>query len=387
MKALPSRIRPRLACTIAVLTVMAGVLVVLLDYALLRRSLASPSGEVVRIVRESSSGRGNRDFAIRDLERAVVHHALHEMLLQSLVAVALVGLASVGVAWVAAGRVVRPVGHIAETARRISHSNLHERIALAGPPDELTSLGETIDELLERLEAAFSAQVLFAANASHELRTPLAIARTAVDVTLADDEAGTDELRLALGRVRDALARSDRLLSGLLALARGQASELDSRQAVALDGLAEDVCSRLQETAHAARVSVVCHVEPAVVIGDPVLLSRALQNLIENAIRYNRTGGLVSVEVGRSLGEVRAVVANTGETIDEPTDLAELLQPFRKAGRPRTGAGTGLGLSIVASVAAAHGGRINLDRRAGGGLVVTLALPAGGRTQKLGDQS
>jgi signal transduction histidine kinase len=154
----------------------------------------------------------------RKLETA----ALNQLLAQSGIALAVMAVVSIGLGWLVAGRVLRPLSAITATARRLEGSTLHERINLQGPQDELKELADTFDQMLGRLDAAFETQRRFVANASHELRTPLAIARTEVDVALADPATGAAELRAMAERVLEANQRSERLIEGLLTLARSE---------------------------------------------------------------------------------------------------------------------------------------------------------------------
>jgi signal transduction histidine kinase len=174
----------------------------------LMASAPSP-GAVEEVQREVETVR-------RELEAA----ALNQLLTQSGIALAVMALVSVGLGWLVAGRVLRPLTEITATARRLEGSTLHERINLQGPQDELKELADTFDQMLGRLDAAFETQRRFVANASHELRTPLAIARTEVDVALADPDASPAELRAMARRVLEAGERSERLIEGLLTLAR-----------------------------------------------------------------------------------------------------------------------------------------------------------------------
>src|SRR4029453_15184086 len=159
---------------------------------------------------------------ITTLKAAVLADAMRAFLQTMLGVLGLTALLSLGLGWVVAGRVLRPLQRITATARRLSERTLHQRITLEGPDDELKELADTFDGLLARLDAAFDAQRRFAANASHELRTPLAISRTEVDVALADPDTPNAELRAMAERVRDATGRSERLIEGLLTLARSE---------------------------------------------------------------------------------------------------------------------------------------------------------------------
>jgi signal transduction histidine kinase len=296
-------------------------------------------------------------------------------------------LVSVGLGWLVAGRALRPLSAITATARRLEGSTLHERINLQGPQDELKELADTFDQMLDRLHAAFETQRRFVANASHELRTPLAIARTEVDVALADPATGPAELRAMAGRVLEANQRSERLIEGLLTLAR---SERQLRAAEPLDlalAAADALAAAAPEVGRLGlRVSQVLGAAP--VAGDRALLERLVANLVENAVRHNHRGGWVEVDTGRT-GSVAVVrVANGGPPVP-PDQVAALFEPFRRLEADRTGSGrgAGLGLSIVRSVATAHGGRATALARPDGGLEVSVELPATGSVSAFGRRS
>jgi signal transduction histidine kinase len=300
--------------------------------------------------------------------------ALSRVLLAFGGALLLVTLASVAAGWMVAGRALRPISRITSTARSISDRTLDARIALDGPRDELRELADTFDSMLERLEAAFESQRRFVANASHELRTPLAIVRTELDVTLDDPDADLDEMRAMAHVVRDANERMERLIASLLALASSEAGIVQSRSA----DLAEIVAPALdREGAFAdGTLQLEPALAPAPVLGDPVLLERLAENLIENAVRYNAAVGWVRVRTGIERGEAVLHVANPGARID-PTAVEELLEPFRRleSSRSRSTGGYGLGLAVVRAVAQAHGGRVAVLARREGGLEVTVSLP------------
>ncbi|MFH8729676.1 sensor histidine kinase [Streptomyces termitum] len=286
--------------------------------------------------------------------------ANEQMLIWSSLSLLAVACCAVAVGWWTAGRVLRPVHEMTARARRLSERNLHERLAVRGPDDELKELGDTIDALLGRLEAAFDSQRRFIANASHELRTPLATQRAALQVGLDED----CEVRRVL---LDTNRHSERLLDGLLLLARGERG-LAEREDVPL---AEAVA---QEYADVAVGDGRGEGGGGVVRGSRVLLRQLVRNLVANAVAYNVPGGRVEVRVD---GGVLTVV-NTGPVVP-PDEVEGLFEPFRRGGgRDRTGPGVGLGLSIVRSIAAAHGGTATAVARSageGGGLVVTVTLP------------
>jgi signal transduction histidine kinase len=311
--------------------------------------------------------------AVRDKLQAA---ALSQLLTQSGIALGLMVLVSVGLGWLVAGRVLRPLQAITATARRLEGSNLHERINLQGPEDELKELADTFDQMLARLDTAFETQRRFVANASHELRTPLAITRTEVDVALADRDASPAELRAMAERVREASQRSERLIEGLLTLARSE-RQLRAGEPVDLSLAAADALSVARPEADRLGLRVSSVLGGAPVAGDRALLERLVANLVENAVRHNVAGGWLEVDTGLAGGRAMARVANGGRPIP-PEQVAGLFEPFRRLGGDRTGSdrGAGLGLSIVRSVAAAHGGTASARAIPGGGLEVTVEVPA-----------
>lgn len=310
------------------------------------------------------------------------------MLTRGGIALAGVGVVAVGFGWLLAGRALAPVHRITDTARRIATSpagqGLHERIALAGPRDEVRELADTFDAMLDRLAEAFEAQKRFVANASHELRTPLAVMRTEVDVTLEDPEADLSEYRRMARVVRDASERANALVEALLVLARSEAQSgrrLVRKVATDLATGARAALVGAEKDAGRMSLRVTQRLEPAPVVGDPSLLERLAGNLVENAVRYNHLHGQLWVSTSADAGRARLVVANTGFEVD-PADVPGLFEPFRRGGRERTGVrGAGLGLAIVRAVCDAHGGTVTARARdEGGGLEVTVTLPAAGTT-------
>ena len=296
----------------------------------------------------------------------------------------LIGMALISVllGWWMAGRALRPVREMTGKARRLSEANLHERLAVTGPDDEIKELGDTFDGLLARLDAAFEAQRRFVANASHELRTPLTFQRAALEVVLADEQADAAQLRRVCERVLAAGEEQERLIEALLTLARSQRG-LERRQPVDLAALTERVVAErapagVARTSKTEPVSVHCVHAASWTAGDARLLERLVGNLVDNAIRHNVPGGWVTVWTGTDRDRDRAMlrVANSGPPIPAER-IGELVQPFQRLdARTGTRDGLGLGLSIVAAIAGAHGAHLGIEARGDGGLDITLALPA-----------
>ncbi|WP_248844626.1 sensor histidine kinase [Streptomyces anulatus] len=298
--------------------------------------------------------------------------ALSQLLTVSGVSLAVYSALSVALAWWMAGRVLRPVGVITARARRLSGSNLHERLALKAPPGELKELADTFDGMLDRIQELVAARQRFAANAAHELRTPLAVQRAAAEIGLADDPP-PEKVAWIRDKLIDTAASSERLIEGLLLLAVSDEG-LRRRERVALDETTAAVADALAAEARERSITVEVTARPVTVEGDAVLLDHLVHNLVANALRHNHPGGTVRVRVGPEGLEV----ANTGPVVD-PATVPLLFEPFRRARARRHahGEGAGLGLSIVASVARAHGGVAGASANPGGGLTARVTLPTG----------
>ncbi|MGW0886026.1 sensor histidine kinase [Streptomyces sp. NPDC002671] len=283
---------------------------------------------------------------------------------------------SVLLGYLVSGWMLRPLQQMTATARRLSESTLHERIGLTGPNDEIKELADTFDSLLERLDRAFNAQRRFIANASHELRTPLAINRTTIDVALAKPGGVPDAVKTLGHKLLGTISRQERLLDGLLLLAKSE-RELQDRSPVDLSALVAHAVEQLAETAR--RVGVTLHhvLHPARAVGDPVLLERCAVNLIENAAKYNVVNGQIWIRTRESAGWTYLQVENTGPKVS-PEQAESIFEPFRRLRTDRVGSarGAGLGLSIVRAVMNAHEGTVQAHPRPTGGLVITLQLPA-----------
>jgi signal transduction histidine kinase len=301
---------------------------------------------------------------------------LHQLLIWSGIALAIMAIIAAGLGWLLAGRVLRPLRTITTSTREISASNLHRRLALEGPDDELKDLSNTIDALLARLDGSFQAQRAFVANASHELRTPLALSRALLSFALADPEVTLDSLKSTCQEVLDAGTDQEQLIEALLTLAMSQ-QELEHHESFDLAEIAREVVEAHQARAADQLITIDTVLEQATVSGDPRLARTLLTNLFENALRHNLPGGQVSIALGAPAQRATLTISNTGPQV--PADQIErLLQPFRRVApdRGNAGAGHGLGLSIVAAIASAHDATLSIKPNPGGGLRVAIAFPA-----------
>jgi signal transduction histidine kinase len=278
-------------------------------------------------------------------------------------------------AWQLAGMYLRPLRRLNATARDISATNLHRRLGLQGPDDELTQLGSTLDDLFARLESSFESQRRFVANASHELRTPLAGQRTLLQVTLADPDATAETLRAAC---REALAlgeRQERLVDGLLTLASSERG-IERREPLDLADIAERVLVSRHQDAAQRGVKLRASLDAAPTTGDPVLIESMVANLLDNAIQHNRPDGSVDLTTSRLRGASQLSVGNSGPIV--PTaEVERLFQPFQRLRHNRTGSGNGqgLGLAIVKAIAQAHRAEITAHPRFNGGLDIEVSFP------------
>lgn len=298
--------------------------------------------------------------------------ALHQLIVDSGIALAIMAMLSIWLGWVLAGRALRPLRTITRTAQQISATSLHRRLDLEGPEDELKELGTTFDRLLERLESAFEAQRQFVANASHELRTPLTLERALLELALTDPHADIGSYRRTCEKLLAVNTQQERLIEALLTLSRSQRG-LDRREPVDLAAVAAAAAAAVDRDGLAFETSF----EPAPTSGDPRLIERLAANLVDNAVKHNRPGGAVTVQTESRGGRAILRVANTGEPV-AAHDVERLLRPFERGDRDRTGDdGFGLGLSIVDAIARAHGAELTVVPGGDGGLEVEVAFPNG----------
>jgi two-component system sensor histidine kinase VanS len=266
------------------------------------------------------------------------------------------------------------VTRITEATRVAGTGSLAHRVRLPGRNDELRELADAFDSMLDRLEAHVAEQRRFAANASHELRTPLSITKTLLDVVRQDPSRVTGEV---IDRLYDVNARAIALTEALLMLSRADQRSF-ARERVDLSLVAEEAAETLLAVAEKYDTSIETSGEVAHAIGSPALLLQLTTNLVQNAIVHNLPReGSVWVTTGTLDGTVALTVENTGEELSAEL-ISTLTEPFQR-GTERiraVHAGVGLGLAIVKAIVNAHDGTLTLTPRDGGGLCVTVRLPA-----------
>jgi signal transduction histidine kinase len=337
---------------------------------------SSPAGQRLQLTGPFSADQLRQIAAAQKVGATrVVKAVLRELLIRSPIALAIVTVVALVLGWVVAGRILRPLATMTAAARRISASNLNERLSLHGPDDELKALGDTLDALFARLEASFEAQRHFVANASHELRTPLTRERSMLQVALDDPETTSETWRDTAREVLASNAEQEELIEALLALASSEGG-LDQREPVDLAAITGEVLLVPRPELDRLGLHVEAATRPAILYGDPLLTERLVANLVDNAVRHNIPGGSVQITTGTTGGRAVLAVASTGPVIP-PAEVGRLFQPFQRlhARRASNGHGHGLGLSIVRAIATAHGATIGARALPGGGLAIDVTFP------------
>jgi signal transduction histidine kinase len=319
-------VRLRLTAVYGGLFLLSGAVLLALTYVLVRH--ATDGGFV-------TVSTGSARTPTGALGMTATSHAieLHELLVQSAIALAIMTVVSAGLGWLVAGRVLAPQ------------------------------------------QAAFEAERRFVANASHELRTPLAMMRTSLDVAVAKPVPISTEVLALDAKLREGLDQAERLVESFLVLARAQDGLIDERASVPLTAVVDGALRRRKALIAEKELDVETSLAPISVVGSGTLIARMVDNVIENAVRHNEPGGFITVRSELHGDVARLVVENGGQQVYDAS-VDQLARPFRRLGVERTGSvdGVGLGLSIVAAVASAHGGTLGLRARPGGGLRVEVEL-------------
>jgi signal transduction histidine kinase len=388
----PRRMRTRLAVFYAVLFLLAGVVLLALTYTLAAavvlpspapapKLLTPQEKELVGICKPlptapSLLAKCNHLIDIVGAGPKARGDALAALRIASAIGLGILAIAAAGLGWLASGRALRPVRSITEAARRASELRLGQRLALAGPDDEFKQLADTFDVMLERLDAAFTSQKRFVANAAHELRTPLTAMRTAIDVTLSKPTRTPDQLEAMAARVQRSVERAEATVEALLTLATSELGPT-AQKPIDLATAAEDALDATHAAIDQRHIKVEAVLEPAPARGDRVLLERMIANLVENAVRHNKSGGWIGIRTLQQGDSAVFEIANTGPSVPAE-QIPIMFEPFARAEeRLNPSDGVGLGLSIANTIARAHNATITARPRPGGGLEMSVTIPAG----------
>ena len=393
----PRRVRTRLAVMYTVLFLLGGAALLALTYALVANVLVpAPAvtskpitrreGQLLGLCKQSElPGKPSKSASLlAECNRVYAatgagpinqrNSTLSALRGASLIGLGVLAIVSAGLGWLVSGRALRPVRSITEAARRASELRLGQRLAITGPDDEFKQLADTFDVMLERLDAAFTSQKRFVANAAHELRTPLTAMRTAIEVTLSKPTRTPDQLEAMAARVKRSVERAEATVEALLTLATSEVGPT-AQEAIDLATATEDALDAAHAAIEQRHITVEAALEPAPARGDRVLLERMIANLIENAVRHNNPGGWIKVRTIQQANSALLEIANTGPSIPAE-QIPTLFEPFARAKqRLNHTDGVGLGLSIANAIARAHNATITAHPRADGGLEMSVTIP------------
>jgi len=295
----------------------------------------------------------------------------------SLIALGLVPILGFTGGYFLAGRMLKPISHVSSLATRISSTNLKERISYHGSEDEIKRLADTFDEMMGRLEDAFESQKQFIQDASHELRTPIATAQTNIEVVEMAKKVTASDYKRLMKVLKRSLERMNQLSDQLLLLA-DVSQERANWQVVDMKSIISEVAAEVSARVTVAGISL--ELEPAsdemIVKGDSLRLKQAIFNVVDNAIKYNRPGGMVKISTRMENSSLVIQVQDNGIGIS-PTDQLHIFDRFYRVDKSRTRSqgGSGLGLAIVKKIIENHGGTISVDSAPGQGSTFRLMLP------------
>jgi signal transduction histidine kinase len=279
--------------------------------------------------------------------------------------------------YVISGRMLKPIDRVSSLAARISHTNLKERIDHQGPQDEVKRLADTFDDMLQRLDGAFESQKQFIQDASHELKTPIATAQTNIEVLEMDQTATVEDYKDLMGVVKRSLDRLDSLSQGLLLLSQGSQPQ-NGRAEIDLTSLIDEVVTEARPSAAAVGLSLEVEqpIAGVMVRGDASQLKQVINNLVDNAIKYNRPQGTVRVSARAEGANAILEVEDTGMGI-AATEEQRIFDRFYRVDKSRSRAqgGSGLGLAIVRKIVEEHGGTISIESNLGQGSTFRVSLP------------
>jgi len=281
-----------------------------------------------------------------------------------------------------ANRALRPIQQITNTAQEITAQDLSRRLAYQGPIDEIGTLAQTFDQMLERLQSSFERERRFTGDAAHELRTPLTVLKGQIDVTL-NRRRNPAQYEKNLQELSGQVDRLIRLSNGLLFLSRSDQNQLSFNPAtINLHELLEILIEQFQPLAHERQLKINTIIpEELSVYGDSDHLIRLFMNLLENALKYTPAGGQITVTAVKKPGETQVIIHNTGPGIPQE-HIQHLFERFYRmdADRSSQTGGTGLGLAIAHEIARLHGSDIEIQSEAGQGVTLSVRLPTGPAT-------
>ena len=308
-----------------------------------------------------------------------IQETKEDVLLRSVIATTIIILLSSVCTYFLTKKTLTPLQKLTSEVSQIQAQNLSTQLAVPNSKDEIAQLTSSFNEMLARLDNAFSTQKQFSANAAHELRTPLAVLQTNLEVFEKKQEPEMVEYQQLFTMIKEQTARLSQLVGTLLDMTN--LKSVPRTDQVSLEELVDEVFCDLDPVAEKAGISI--HFDDSSsqdshtdVTGSYVLLYRAVYNLVENAIKYNRPNGSVTVSVKEKNGQAMILVKDTGIGIS-PENQKKIFDPFFRVDKSRSRAmgGAGLGLALVDSIAREHGGSVKVLESNEKGSIIALMLP------------
>jgi len=276
-------------------------------------------------------------------------------------------------AYFVSGTALTPIRNLNERIKKVNANNLTSNLAVVGPQDEIKELTISFNSMLAKLENAFSSQKRFNASAAHELKTPLAVVKANIDVLNDQDDKAIADYQHTLLIVEQSMHKMNTLVEALLNTVQEENAPLDDH--VKIDEVISDVAEDLQLIADRNNVHLTYDIKSVpVIMGNEVLLYRAIYNVCENALKYNTPQGNVTVSCNKRNEQVVIRVSDTGDGIPEE-EIKRIFEPFYRIRNHRQQDGLGLGLVLTKSIIAIHGGEISVSSVIGQGTVFELKLP------------
>jgi heavy metal sensor kinase len=309
-----------------------------------------------------------------ELQRGV----MREYLLFYIYSVPLILAISVALGWYLAGRALKPFEEITRTAEKINYENLNMQIVTAHKEEEIQRLVQSFNAMVRRLDASFRQMRKFNADAAHELRTPLAIIQGETEIALRLPNL-PEEIRSVLISNLEELDRLTRIVNDLLTISEVEAGrQVLTRQPVDVGKLLEDLVDQMRLLASERNLRIEVHCTPDLWIdADALWIRRTVLNLLDNAIKYSKDGGLIEVQAGREDSNIKIQVRDDGIGIHQE-DLPHIFDRLYRAdpARNRGTGGTGLGLALAKWIVEAHKGTIRVESKPDRGTLFEVSLPS-----------
>lgn len=282
-----------------------------------------------------------------------------------------------GAAWLMAGRALRPVAELSNTIEEISGNDLSRRVEMKDSRDEIGRLAQSFNHMMDKVSASFDRQKRFSASAAHELKTPLSTILVNLEVLELDRDVPLDRLEKVLSIVKTNTERMIRLVDDLFRLTSEKGT--DMCEEIRLDEIFTELSGELSQIIQEKHLNLsVGDTTDIKLLGNRVMVTRAIGNLIENAVKYNHENGSISVSARQEEKTVAIRISDTGIGIPEE-DLPHIFEPFYRVdrSRSRTVGGAGLGLSLVKDIVEKHNGHIEVKSVLGEGTVFILSFGLG----------